>query len=407
MGNGRVQPLVDAPGRRLAASASRFATAPASLGSELKLGKAPAEEEEMGSLVAESPGQRGRGTGLDETARFLSKELVHFYQALIGEYIALFKMTPGFARELFRSGVYGPNLTFRKLPYRRERSDLARLREWNPGWIFREDFDPRSWIIVLLHGYIDNTGAELVAYKLARLGYQIYLVRYPFLQSVRRTAIELMEMLETIHHREHGKRIVPIGHSLGGFIWDHLLLHRPQLAKRYSMPLYISMGSPRFGTLPAYLGVGRSAREMRPDSMLVRAHLKRSYPPGLEVYPFISRFDVFVLPIETTLLKRGINYVFSETGHLAQATRNETVRAIEEIMASPREILEARAEKRPFFPSGLTWLLSKLPKPALERLGMAGILDYVLDGPEPPEFWIRIVHHDVRSGRLPLLKRGP
>jgi hypothetical protein len=31
----------------------------------------------------------------------------------------------------------------------------------------------------------------------------------------------------------------------------------------------------------------------------------------------------------------------------------------------------------------------------------------VLDGAESPEFWIRIVHHDVRSGRLPLLKRGP
>jgi hypothetical protein len=76
-------------------------------------------------------------------------------------------------------------------------------------------------------------------------------------------------------------------------------------------------------------------------------------------------------------------------------------------MASPREILEARAEKRPFHPSALTWLLTKLPRSALEQLGVGGILDYVLDGSRPPEYWIRIVHHDVRSGRLPLLKRGP
>jgi pimeloyl-ACP methyl ester carboxylesterase len=374
----------------------------------LKLVEEPAGWEEGGSAVEESPRTLGRIAGWNDAARLFSKELLHFYTAFLGEYIALFKVAPGFARELFRSGVYpGPNLTFRKLPYRRERSDLARLREWNPGWIFREDFDPRTWVIVFLHGYIDNTGAERVAYKLARLGYQVYLVRYPFLQSVRRTAVGVMEVLETIEHREHGRRIVPIGHSLGGFIWDHLLLHRPELAKRYRMPLYISMGSPRFGTLPANFGFGRSAREMRPGSGLVIDHLKRSYPPDLEVYPFISRFDVFVLPIETALLKQGINYVFSETGHLAQATRNETVRAIEEIMASPREILEARAERRPFHPSGLTWLLSKFPRPMLDRLGVTGILDYVLDGAKPPEFWIRIVHHDVRSGRLPLLKRGP
>ena len=46
------------------------------------------------------------------------------------------------------------------------------------------------------------------------------------------------------------------------------------------------------------------------------------------------------------------------------------------------------------------------PQSALERLGIAGILDYVLDGAEPPDFAVRIVHHDVRSGRLPLLRRG-
>ena len=358
------------------------------------------------ALEEESPAPLGVFAEWAAAARLGVKELVHFYTALVGEGIGLFKVAPGFARELFRSGVYGSDLTFRKLPYRRELADLARLRAWNPDWVFREDFDPRDWLIVFLHGYIDNTGADRVAYKLARLGYQVYLVRYPFLQSVRRTAVGLMEVLETIQHREHGKRIVPIGHSLGGFIWDHLLLHRPEMVERHRMPLYISMGSPRFGTLPAYLGFGRSAREMRPGSALVLDHLKRQYPAHLEVYPFISRFDIFVLPIETALLKQGINYVFSETGHLAQVTRNETVRAIEEIMASPRHVLEARAEKRPFHPSVLTWMLGKLPQSALERLGIAGILDYVLDGAEPPDFAVRIVHHDVRSGRLPLLRRG-
>jgi pimeloyl-ACP methyl ester carboxylesterase len=336
----------------------------------------------------------------------LVKEMLHFGTSLAGEWLGFLRVAPGFVREAFRSGVYPSQITFRKLPYRRELADLARLRAWNPEWIFREDFDPRDWLLVFLHGYVDNTGAVQIAHKLARLGYQVYLVRYPYLQSVRRTAVRLMEALDSLEHRERGKRIVPIGHSLGGFIWDHLLLHRPEIVERYRMPLYISMGSPRFGTLAAHLGFGASAREMRPGSRLVVDHLRRRYPPELEVYSFISRFDLFVLPIETSLWKQGVNYVFSETGHLAQVTRNETVRAIEEILASPREVLEARAEKRAFHLSPFTWLIARLPRPTLERLGLAGILDYVVEGAPPPEFLVRIVHHDLRTGLLPPLRRG-
>ncbi|MGH7896676.1 MAG: hypothetical protein ACREQQ_01910, partial [Candidatus Binatia bacterium] len=192
-------------------------------------------------------------------------------------------------------------------------------------------------------------------------------------------------------------------------IWDHLLLHRPRVVEHYGMPLYISMGSPRFGTLAANLGFGQSAREMRPASTLVRDHLKRNYPENLEVYPFISRFDLFVLPIETALLRSGVNYLFSETGHLAQVTRDETVYAIEEILASPRELLEQRAEKRPFHPTVLTRMLGLLPRATRERLGLGGIIEYVegANGGPAPDFRIRIVHHDVRSGRLPQLKRTP
>jgi pimeloyl-ACP methyl ester carboxylesterase len=358
-----------------------------------------------GRAAERTAAPRGRLAEIAHAGRILAKESAHFYASLVSEWVGTASVMPAFARELFYSGVYPAQMTYRKLPYRRELSDLARLQAWNPAWEFRPDFDPRDWVLVFLHGYIDNTGAVRVAHKLAHLGYQVYLVRYPFLQSVRRTAVRLAEVLETISHRERGKRIVPVGHSLGGFIWDHLILHRPSVVEQHRMPLYISMGSPRFGTLPAFFGIGRSAREMRPGSSLVRDHLRLSYPKGLEVYPFISRFDLFVLPIETALLKAGINYVFSETGHIAQVTRNETVAAMEEIMASPREVLEERAEKRAFHLAPFTWLIGQLPRPALERLGMQGIIDYVCDGDEPPEFRIRIVHHDLRTGLLPALRR--
>jgi hypothetical protein len=296
-------------------------------------------------------------------------------------------------------------MRFRKLPYRPEMADLTVLRESNPKWVFRHDFDPKKWVFVFLHGYVDNTGADRVAFKLASLGYQVYLVRYPFLRAVDALGAELVEVLRQIADLEPGKRLVPLGHSLGGCVWDHVLLHDSEIASRYQMPLYIPLGSPHFGTLAAHVGIGRSAADMRLRSPLVRDHLSRSFPADLEIYPFVSRFDLLVLPIETALVRGAINYVLSETGHVAQVIRSATVTAIEEIIASPPELLDARAERRPFYPSTLAFLLGRLPRSLQRRIGVDGILDAVRGRGEPPQFRIRIVHHELGLGVFPALRR--
>lgn len=337
----------------------------------------------------------------------LLRDTTHFAVSLLSEGQSAIQALPGYLSEWFRNGFYPEQITYRKLPYLPERSDLNMLRKNNPDWTFREDFNPRRWVFVFLHGYIDNTGADRVAYKLAQLGYQVYLIRYPFLKNVRRIAGELQEALESIYRREKGKRLVPIGHSLGGFIWDHLLLHKPELVEKYQIPLYIPMGSPHFGTLAAHIGIGQSARQMQPNSDVVLQHLNRRFHKDLEVYPFVSRYDLLVLPIETALHKDGINYIFSETGHLAQVIRNEVVYAIEEIIASPRTILEQRSMRRAFYLSSLTNALKKLPRGVQRRLGIDGVLDYVAgkNNEAPPEFLLRVVHHELRVGLIPALKR--
>ncbi len=344
-----------------------------------------------------------RGRSLRE--RFLP-DLVHFSLSLGSEIACLVGATPGWLGEMSREGAYPKRMRFRKLPYRPEMADLTVLRETNPDWIFREDFDPKRWVFVFLHGYVDNTGADRVAFKLASLGYQVYLVRYPFLQGIGHLADELVAVVEQIAALEPNKRLVPIGHSLGGCIWDHALLHDHSLVERFSMPLYIPMGSPHFGTFAAYLGIGQSARDMVPNSDLVNDHLSRSFPPGLEIYPFVSRFDLLVLPIETALLKRGVNYIMSETGHIAQVIRNTVVTAIEEIIASPPELLKERAERRPFYPSLITEGLTRLPKAMQRALGVDGVLEYIHgDGGEKPEFYVRVLRHELGLGIFPALQR--
>jgi hypothetical protein len=145
---------------------------------------------------------------------------------------------------------------------------------------------------------------------------------------------------------------------------------------------------------------------MRPHSELVNEHLRMSFPKGLEIYPFVSRFDLLVLPIETALLKRGINYVLSETGHVAQIIRSAVVTAIEEIIASPHELLRERSHERAFYPSALAAALARLPKATQRRLGVEGILEYIGGaGGDPPLFRLRVVRHEFERGIFPALRR--
>ncbi len=338
----------------------------------------------------------------------LVRDAVHFNVSLANELICVAASAPAFLGELLRDGLYARRMRFRKLPSDPRRAEMGMLKRCNPSWEFRQDFDPAKWVFVFLHGYVDNTGADRVAFKLAELGYQVYLVRYPFLRDIREVASALVSTLDAINEREPDCRLVPIGHSLGGCIWDELLLRDASVVTRYRMPLYISLGSPHFGTLAAHLGVGKSAAQMRPQSDLVRAHLAASFPSELEIYPFVSRFDLLVLPIETALLQHGINYVLSETGHLAQVVRDEVVMAIEEIVATPRATLEARAIERAFYPSTLASLLGRLPRRVQRRLGIEDVLRSIAgDDKAPPTFKLRIVHHEIGLGMLAPLRREP
>jgi pimeloyl-ACP methyl ester carboxylesterase len=337
----------------------------------------------------------------------LLRDSVHFGVSLLGEAASVARVAPGWIKEMFKNGVYPDHMTHKKLRYLPEHSNLKMLKEKNPEWIFRENFNPADMIIVFLHGYIDNTGADRAAFKLAKLGYQVYVVRYPFFRGVDVLANELAETLQSIARKEPGKQIIPIGHSLGGFLWDQLLHSHPELVKEHNMPLYIPMGSPHFGTLVARFGIGKSARQMQINSDMVRFNLSKRFHKDLELYPFVSRFDLLVLPIETALLRSGVNYLFTQTGHIAQVVKNETICAIEEIISTPQSVLKERSQYREFYLSSFTRLLSKLPKNTQSRLGVDGVFDYLgLDSDTPTKFHMRIVHHEIRLGLMPTLNRG-
>ena len=338
-------------------------------------------------------------------AQRLVRNTFHFGTSVIREAEAIRDAAPGYIDEIKRHRMYPQGISFRKLQRNPKNADLKMLKRMNPSWPFRKNFDPDKWVFVFLHGYVDNTGADRVVFKLADLGYQIYLVRYPFMRSVPELGAEMLPILEEIAEREPGKSIVPIGHSLGGLIWDEILLCFPEVVPRYRMPLYIPLGSPHFGTLAAYFGIGQSVLDMRPGSDVVRAHRKMNFPDQLEIYPFVSRFDLLVVPVETALMKRGINYILSETGHIGQVSSERAVHAIEEIITCDPDVLRERATKRIFYPSSLTWMLSCLPAPWIKKMGVDVIHDYLGEGDEQAEFFVRVVRHEIALGLFPKLVR--
>ncbi len=346
-----------------------------------------------------------RGQPMPGTTRLI-RDGYHFLASLFGEATAILQATPGYLREAWGYRLYPRRMSCYRLPGAPRSGALAELRAKNPGWRFRADYDPEEWVVIFLHGYVDNSGADLSIRRLASLGYTVYAVRVPFLRSVPELARALLGQLRRIRRREGERRYVPIGHSLGGFVWDHLLLTCPDLAKRYAMPLYIPIGSPRLGTFIAHLAPGGSGRDMRPGSRIVQQHLARRYPPGLEVYNFISRFDMVVFPIETSLWPEGINYIFSETGHIGQLVRPHVELAIEEVFASHPDDLHARCEWRRFTPTAFTAAASQLPEAVQGVLGLRDMVRFV-HGDENlcPRFRIRVVHRELRDGRFPRLER--
>jgi hypothetical protein len=336
--------------------------------------------------------------------RFL-RDVGHLGISLVGEAAALISSSPGYCEELIREGLYSHNLSFRKLPIVNGPVQLDALQRDNPHWDFREDFDPNQWVFVFLHGYVDNTGADRIAFKLAALGYQVYLLRYPFLKGVRELGNMVKEAMEAIHQMESGKRLVPVGHSLGGFIWDEVLLNAPDIVERYRIPLYLPLGSPHFGTLAAYVAIGQSAQDMRPNSDVVRAHRVLSFPDSLEVYSIVSRFDMLVVPIETALLKSGINYILSETGHIGQVISSRSVLAIEEIISTNPEVLLKRSTHRQFYPSSLCRALGWLPSAWRRHVAVDSIFTNLSEDSKDERLRLRVVHREMALGVFPRLNR--
>lgn len=156
--------------------------------------------------------------------------------------------------------------------------------------------DPASPPVILVHGLYHNASAW-VLYRmwLKRAGFRnIYAMNYNSLRCTFPQAVEqLSASIEEVARLHPGRRIVLIGHSLGGLL-SRFCVERENQAER--TVAVITLGTPHHGSKLAVLGPGRLAGNIVYQGALFREIDQDAPPcdvPGLSLY---SAVDNMVLP---------------------------------------------------------------------------------------------------------------
>jgi len=149
------------------------------------------------------------------------------------------------------------------------RRDLAGLTPLQRG-LFVGDVEAAGTPILLVHGMVDNRSIfTLLRRGLHRRGFhRVLTLNYsPLTRDVRLAATGLATRVEQLCEETGFERIHVIGHSMGGLIARYYV---QRLGGDERVHTLVTLGSPHGGTRMARLVPHALARQVRPDSNLVR-----------------------------------------------------------------------------------------------------------------------------------------
>jgi triacylglycerol lipase len=187
-------------------------------------------------------------------------------------------------------------------------------RWWMPRAVDVSCSDGRP--VLLVHGYLCNRAVWWwFARHFRKRGLAVAAVDLePPLAGIDELAECLHERIEQIAWKSREQKIVLISHSMGGLVARAYL-------RRYGsdrVAKLITLGTPHRGTELARLGLGRNARQMRPDSAWL-CELIQAGTPAISTVTIWSETDNFILPQDHARLSGAREYVVQNLGHLAMA----------------------------------------------------------------------------------------
>jgi triacylglycerol lipase len=185
-------------------------------------------------------------------------------------------------------------------------------------------------LILLVHGYKCN-GALWFWLKpqLLKHGYDVTAIDLePPYAGLDHMARQLHRHIEGLLRERSAPRIIVIAHSMGG------------LAARACVETYgegpiekiISIGTPHHGTRLAYLGRGKNARDMEPQSKWLKS-LPAQWTRAVPFVSIRSRQDNFISPQESAALPGANNLEVEGLGHLTMVASGEILEVLKEVLA--------------------------------------------------------------------------
>ena len=251
------------------------------------------------------------------------------------------KTYPGFAKEILMTSLnvalYPAGLISDALKV----EDAVRLGDRYTSQLPLQYLDPvaASTPIILLHGYFHNRSAFVVMKRsLRKLGFRsVDTMNYNVIgHDVQELAQQLAAHVDEVLECTEATHVHLIGHSLGGLVARYYI---QKLGGHEKVHTCITLGTPHRGTHAAWVGRGKTARQLRPGSLLLRQLARSSRSMPVRFISFYSNLDSLVLPASNAKITepalRARNVLVKDLGHLSLLISRPIIRAIGEALANP------------------------------------------------------------------------
>jgi pimeloyl-ACP methyl ester carboxylesterase len=201
------------------------------------------------------------------------------------------------------------------------------------------DPEAASTPIILLHGWFHNRSAFVVMTRaLKRYGFRtVDRMNYNVIgHDVQELAHRLADHVDEVREQVGAEKVHLIGHSLGGLVARYYI---QKLGGHEKVHTCITLGTPHRGTHAAWIGRGKTMRQLRPNSILIRQLSRTARAMPVRWVAFYSNLDSLVLPVTnakiTEPVLRAHNIFVRDLGHLSLLISRPLIRSVAEILASP------------------------------------------------------------------------
>jgi triacylglycerol lipase len=193
--------------------------------------------------------------------------------------------------------------------------------------------------IVMVHGYFHNrSGFFFLGRALRQAGFRwVYGMNYnPLGETIPSLAARLAVHVEDVLDASGAPRVHVVGHSLGGLVARWYI---QELGGHEQVDHCVTIGTPHHGTYAAFFGLGQTAREMRPDSSLLRrldASLGSTPTKFVNLY---SDLDVLIVPPSSAVLPESDtvhNHLIHDLGHTSLLISPELIELVAEHLATTK-----------------------------------------------------------------------